>query len=127
MEIIPSMVDGVVTCSAKCRKMRRAYDVIKNAPRFDGKLTLSQYCNERNISRSQFRYRADKGIAHDALLVHECGLRDLESSRSWHSISDCARSLGTSASNVHSALKRGGRVLGVLVARTTPPMESRKK
>ena len=128
MEKIPSHVGSVVTCSDACRKLRRAYDVIRNAPRVDPtKETLAQFREARGLSRNQVRYRAAKSVDLDAPLVHECGIRDAESSRSWKSLSACARELGVSVSSVHNAINRNGRVKGVLVVRTTPAMSSRKK
>lgn len=118
MEQIPSMVGWVVTCSDACQKMRKAYDVVKNAPRFEAaKQTRSQFCESNGLTRNQFRYRAKTGQSLDANLIHKCKVENPDSGKAWESMSSCAKDIGATVSAVHAAISRGGKCKGVRLIR----------
>lgn len=124
MELTPSNVVQVVTCSRTCQKMRQSYDAVKHAPRLDQtKETRDQFCTRNGLTRSQFRYRQEHGIPLDAKLAprrESVGVKDVESGRSWPTIAACARELGVAGSTLAYRMDRGERCNGSLIARSEP-------
>lgn len=116
IELTPSKVVQVVTCSQACHSLRLSCDNLSRAPRLEQtKETREQFCIRNGLTRSQFRYRSAKGIRLDAHIVQSISIRDAESGREWPSLAACARELGYTGTGLSYRISKGLRCNGLLL------------